>query len=119
MTNASQMTKAYVSMQIKTSSNPENICMLHTKCVNFIRQSLIPNQPGNCQHLLIKAQNIIAELEHALIIDDDLSKSLFYLYDYCYALLDQTDAEQHLIALQLLSLLRNTFAELLKTPTAQ
>ncbi len=113
MTSNYQMSKAYSSMQVHTASNPANICMLHTRCIFFVKQALIDNQP-NYRSFLDKAQNIIAELEHALIIDDNLSRSLFYIYDYCYILLEQNDPEKIRNALILLTLLRDTFTELVK-----
>lgn len=113
MTNISQMSTKYVSMQIKTAPNPANICMLHTKCVHFIKLAIASDQTPN-RLLIIKAQNIIAELERALTVDDDLSQSLFYIYDYCYTLLDTTDYGKINNALTLLTLLRDTFTELSK-----
>lgn len=113
MNSSSQMTKAYASMQISTSSNPANICMLHTRCIYFIKQALLQDQIEK-RTLLNKAQNIIAELEHALVIEDNLSRSLFYIYDYCYVHLEKTDPENIQHALTLITLLRDTFTELLK-----
>lgn len=100
-------------MQIHTASNPANICMLHTRCTYFLKQALIINQP-HYRLFLDKAQNIIAELEHALIVEDNLSRSLFYIYDYCYILLENNDPEKIRNALFLITLLRDTFTELTK-----
>ena len=113
MVKPSQMSKIYSSMQISTSSNPANICMLHTKCTYFLKQALQQQNPEQNRLLLDKVQNIIAELEHSLIVEDSLSRGLFYIYDYCYSLLESTDTEAIENALSLLSVLRDTFDELL------
>ncbi len=112
MVSPSQMSKIYSSMQISTSSNAANLCMLHTKCTYFLKQVLQQN-PKQKRLLLDKVQNILAELEHSLIVDDNLSRSLFYIYDYCYSLLETTDTEKIENALSLLTVLRDTFDELL------
>lgn len=111
MVSPSQMSKIYTSMQISTSSNPANICMLHTKCTYFLKQ-VLKQDPEQSRLLLDKVQNIIAELEHALIVEDSLSRSLFYIYDYCYSLLESTDTEKIENALSLITVLRDTFDEL-------
>ena len=112
MVNPSQMSKIYSSMQISTSSNPANICMLHTKCTYFLKQALQQQNPEQNRLLLDKVQNIIAELEHSLIVEDSLSGG-FLIYDYCYSLLESTDTEAIENALSLLSVLRASFDELL------
>lgn len=113
MNSVSQISKAYSNMQIKTSTNPVNICMLHSKCVLLLKSVINENQLSN--HLqIIKVQNIIAELEHALKIEDDLSKSLFYIYDYCYIQLEKHNIKSYQNALSIFSILDNTFKELLK-----
>jgi flagellar biosynthetic protein FliS len=113
MVSPSQMSKIYSSMQISTSSNPANICMLHSKCTSFLKQALQQNQEQK-RLLLNKVQNIIAELQHALKIEDDLSRSLFYIYDYCYGLLETTETKNIENTLSLMTVLRDTFEELLK-----
>lgn len=112
MVSPSQMSKIYSSMQISTSSNTVNICMLHTKCTYFLKQALQQQNPDQKRLLLDKVQNIIAELEHSLIVEDNLSRSLFYIYDYCYSLLESTNAETIGNALSLLQVLRDTLNEL-------
>ncbi len=111
MVSPYQLSKIYSSMQISTSSNPANICMLHAKCTYFLKQ-VLQQSPEQKRLLLDKVQNIIAELEHALIIEDSLSRSLFYIYDYCYSLLETTETERIKNALSLMTILRNTFEEL-------
>ncbi len=113
MVSPTQMSKIYSNMQICTSSNPANICMLHTKCTYFLKQALQKQNPQQKRLLLDKVQNIIAELEHSLIVEDSLSQSLFYLYDYCYSLLENTNTEAIGNTLSLLLVLRDTFYELL------
>lgn len=112
MVSPSQMSKIYSSMQINTSSNTVNICMLHTKCTYFLKQALQQQNSVQKRLLLDKVQNIIAELEHSLIVEDSLSRSLFYIYDYCYSLLESTNTVTIGNALSLLQVLRETFDEL-------
>jgi len=107
-----KVAKIYKCTGIKTSSNPRIVCMLHSKCVQLVQQAFLAS--GKLQQdLITQAQNILAELEHALIIEDELSKGLFYIYDYCYSLLDDKDVTVQQRAIPLLSQLRDTFYQLL------
>jgi flagellar biosynthetic protein FliS len=105
--------KIYERTRISTSSNPRIIYMLHCKCVQLIQQSL---EDVEHRTMLIRAQNIIAELEHALIIEDELSQGLFYIYDYCYCLLETDNLLHKQHAISTLCILRDTFGQLLKEP---
>ena len=90
--------------------------MIHAKCVHCIRQAqgMPPSEEVHRKNLLTHAQNLLAELEGSLKVTDEVSKGLFYLYDYCYCLLDTEVPEDHALALKILSTLRDTFAALLK-----
>ena len=97
--------RKYASMQIQTASNSRVICMLHEKCVNLIQKVVETDSPAD-RLLLDRAQNILAELERVLVIDDDLSQGLFYLYDYCYCLLEKDSKDEYRNAVSIMSLLR-------------
>lgn len=96
-----------------TATHPQIIRLIHENCVTLIKQAAVAD-PVHGRNLIIHAQNLLAELEGSLKVTDELSKSLFYLYDYCYCLLETDDTANHSLALSVLSLLRDTFGFLLK-----
>ena len=100
----------YARMQIATSAGPKIVCMLHQRCVTLIQQSLSSTAPS--RPVLDKAQNILAQLERALNVNDDLSQSLFYLYDFCYCSLEKTDPGSHQFVSRIMATLRDTFDQL-------
>jgi flagellin-specific chaperone FliS len=104
-------------MQLGTAGHGRIIWMMHAKCVFFIKQSQVPGiDLATRKTMLIRAQNLLAELESALKITDDVSRSLFVLYDYCYSLLDADTPKTQEIAINLLTTLRDALAGLLKKP---
>jgi hypothetical protein len=52
----------------------------------------------------------------SLIMNDQVSKSLFLLYDYCYVLLERGTVEDLANAGKVLSVLRDTFKYLARRP---
>lgn len=113
MTPVIDRTKLYSDMQIDTSSAARIICMLHERCVQLMRQHIDGNIKGMSNYL-IKAQNIIAQLEHSLKQTDDVSEGLFYLYDYAYCQIEKADTVSVNSAIRFMSSIRNTFEQLLK-----
>jgi flagellar biosynthetic protein FliS len=104
----------YAAVQIQTASKPRAICMLHEKCVQFISAALDSHPERRV--FIIKAQNILAQLERSLIRDDTISRSLFYLYDYCYVILQRGTDDDLNNAGEILAILRNTFSLLSRRP---
>jgi flagellar biosynthetic protein FliS len=104
----------YATVQIQTASKPRAICMLHEKCVQFISAAL--DSPPERRVFIIKAQNILAQLERSLIRDDAISQSLFYLYDYCFVILRHGTEEDLTNAGEILAVLRDTFTILMRRP---
>jgi flagellin-specific chaperone FliS len=98
-------------MQVATSA-PRILSMLHSRCVTLIKQTLRNKAVG--KKSLVDAQNILAQLESSLIIDDDLSKSLFYLYDYCYCRLESGNPDDLRRVLNVLEPLDEAFRVLAK-----
>jgi flagellin-specific chaperone FliS len=96
-----------------TASHPQIIRLVHANCVTLIKQAATAD-PVHRRNLLIHVQNLLAELEGSLKVTDELSKGLFYLYDYCYCLLETDDPADHNLVLAVLSVLRDTFSFLLK-----
>lgn len=108
--------KTYEQMQIRSSSSSRLICILHEKCVNYISRSLCSG-PTLQRSFIDRALNILATLEQALKIEDDISDGLFCLYDYCYSVLDENNShEKTNVALIILTQLRDTFNSLYKNP---
>lgn len=100
-------------MQLATAPKSRIICMLHARCVSLI-SAAIDRDGAQRRKSLNHAQNILVELEHALKIDDEISQGLFYLYDYCYCLLENDDRSALISAVAIMTTLRDTFENLLK-----
>jgi flagellin-specific chaperone FliS len=89
--------------------------MLHEKCEQLIRYT-ISNEDETSRMQLDHAQNIIVQLERSLKKDDQVSKSLYLLYDYCYCSLESGNTDDSRKALQVISTLKDTFNRLNKRP---
>ena len=101
-------------MAIETSASPRIVWMLHEKAVQIIHQARITEDRIKQRELITIVQNILAQLEYSLKVTDQLSQGLFYLYDYCYSLLESDVTQKHAIAATILATLRDTFGELLR-----
>lgn len=107
--------KYYQHMQIDTASRQKQIVMLHDKLFQLVRDAIIEGTTGR-EERIRKAQNILAQLQIALNIDDEdeLCHSLFLLYDYVYDRLDSDDITAYRDSLKVIETLRDTFAEQFK-----
>lgn len=114
MLTPSEISLKYSRMQVATSA-PRIISMLHSRCATLIKQSIKKQMTD--RKLLDNAQNILAQLESSLIVDDDLSKSLFYLYDYCYQQLESGTPEDLRRALNVFIPIDEAFRILTKSKT--
>lgn len=113
MATQSEIAGHYARMRLETASHERIIWQIHAKCGQLMAQAASAD-PAHQRMLLTRAQNLLAELEGSLKITDEISKSLFYLYDYCYCLLDSDDPKSHDLARKIISRLRDAFAVLLK-----
>ncbi len=113
MTTTSDIARQYSRMQLETAPHAQIIWLMHVKAAQLVKQA-ITAEIGLRRFLLTRAQNLLAELESSLKVDDEISKGIFYLYDYCYCLLDTEIPDNHRLAYQVLSRLRDTFSALLK-----
>jgi flagellar biosynthetic protein FliS len=104
----------YSSIQIQTAGKQKTICMLHEKCVQFISAAL--DIEAQRRTFLIRAQNILSQLQMSLIRNDAVSHSLFLLYDYCYVLLEHNGNDDLTNAGEILAIVRDTFKLLDKRP---
>jgi flagellar biosynthetic protein FliS len=111
---SSDVAHYYSKTQIATASKGKAICMLHEHCVFFLLKARV--HPDEKRPLLIKAQNILSHLELMLKIQDPISQSLFYLYDYCYLCLERGSDQDIKNTLEILDVLQKTFRELAKRP---
>jgi flagellar biosynthetic protein FliS len=114
MTAPTDVALQYSRMQLETATHPRLIWMLHAKCAQLLRQAALAGAAVERRMLVTRVQNLLAELEACLKITDEVSKGLFYLYDYCYCLLDTDNLENHALALRHLVRLSDTFWALLK-----
>jgi len=102
----------YKKMQIVTASRHKQIAMMHEKCVTLIVRA--KSETGTVRRKLLDgAQNILAQFQSALRIEDDVSEGLFYLYDYSYMLLQKGGEDDVKKALEVLQILADTFRQLL------
>jgi flagellin-specific chaperone FliS len=104
----------YVRVQIQTAPKAGAVCMLHEKCVRFIAAAL--DTGSGRSGFLIKSQNILSQLQRSLVVGDAVSQSLFYLYDYCYVLLEDGTDTNLKNAAGILAVLRDTFIFLARGP---
>jgi flagellin-specific chaperone FliS len=105
----------YAQFQVQTASHPKRICMLHSRCVEFIIMAMNDSDRVRRRNTLDRAQKIISRLMTALPTGDNVSKSLYYLSDDCYFLLGRGKTEDCNNANMILAPLRNTFEQLLRT----
>lgn len=113
MVSRYDIARQYSHTRLMTATHPQIIRLIHANCVTLIKQAAAAD-PIHRRNLIVHVQNLLAELEGSLKVNDELSKGLFYLYDYCYCLLETDDPADHALVLSILSLLRDTFGFLLK-----
>ncbi len=102
----------YTRMQIVTASRPKQITMMHEKCVLQITRAIMVSGEERRERL-DNAQNILAQFQSALRIEDNVSEGLFYIYDYSYMLLERGESDDCKKAVEVIRVLRDTFKELL------
>ncbi|MBD3391560.1 MAG: hypothetical protein GF418_05910 [Chitinivibrionales bacterium] len=112
---SSEAARHYAEFQVQTASHPKRICMLHVRLVELVMLAGEGESEARKRILLDKAQNILSQLQGALRVEDAISQSLFYLYDYCYVLLQRGEDVDLKNVLEIVVTLRKTFDELLRT----
>ena len=105
-----RIARHYNEMQIVTAPKAGAICALHRKCIQCIDAAV--EEPGRRRRLCDRAQNILAQLQSSLRMGDVVSEGLFYLYDYCYVLLENDRREHMDDAREVMAMLRDTFERL-------
>jgi flagellar biosynthetic protein FliS len=114
-TNISQTVQRYRQFALQTAPHKRAIYLLHEKCVHQI--ALSRSYAEKRRELLNRAQNILSQLQTALHADDDVSCTLFLLYDYCYVQLNDPPVAQNITnALAIMNTLKNTFRQLVERP---
>ena len=113
--SSAEAARHYAQLQIKTASHPKRICMLHARCAELTLVAEAEETMEKRRLVLDKAQNILAQLQAVLQVDDTVSRSLFYLYDYCYVLLGRGEASDCAQARHIIVILRDTFEQLFRT----
>lgn len=103
--------KVYARQQLQLATPPQIICKLHQRCAQLL-QLCTTHSREDARSLIDQAQNIIAQLERSLKVDDQLSRSLYLLYDYCYCQLEKERVDEWRKALMIMSNLRDTFDQL-------
>jgi flagellin-specific chaperone FliS len=110
----SELAEHYVKMQIDTAPRRRIVYLLHEKCVYDVQKAL--RFADRRRELLDRAQNILSQLQRSLVVDDTVSQSLYYLYDYCYVRLETGGVNDIMDVLGILRPLRDTFHTLLFNP---
>ncbi len=111
--------QAYRQTQVSTASQGELLIMLYDGALRFARQArehLVNNELERANEKLIRAQDIVNELNFSLNMDaGEIALNLGRLYDYIYDLLVQAnikkEPEKIDIALQMLDGLRDTWSQ--------
>jgi flagellin-specific chaperone FliS len=88
--------------------------MLHERCVELIMMARLASARQRRAYL-DKTQNIFSQLQATLLVEDELSRGLFYLYDYSYALLQRGTWQDMAHVLAIVRTLRDTFRQLYLT----
>jgi flagellin-specific chaperone FliS len=105
----------YSRFQIQTASHPKRICMLHARCADLVLMAGGQEDAAKRRLYLDKAQNIMSQLMAVLRIDDAVANGLYFLYDTCYVLLNRGNEDDCRHAHKIVSVLRDTFEQLLRT----
>jgi flagellin-specific chaperone FliS len=80
----------YSDMQIQTAGKLKSLQLLHEAGGKFAREAI--NNSDRRKELIIKAQNILAQLQMTLRLQDQaVAELLFYEYDYMFTLLQKGD----------------------------
>lgn len=111
----------YLNTQVKTASPGELTLLLYNGCIKFLKTSIScmgRNDIEGKHQNLVKAQNIIEELQSTLNMDIDISRNLYSIYDYIQFRLNESfikQSEEPLNeSISLLTDLRETWVEALK-----
>jgi flagellar biosynthetic protein FliS len=110
--NHKKVAKHYKDMQINTASSRTQIAMMHDKLFFLVREAIIGDTSKRRENL-DKAQNILSQFQTSLKNNDDLTESLFLLYDYIYVKLDESDIAAWREALTVIETVKGTFNKLL------
>jgi flagellin-specific chaperone FliS len=113
-TSQHDVAEYYGRLRIETSSAKNSIYLLHEKAVHLLSRALYFTDGRRAA--LDRVQNIVTQLQLALIVDDPVGKGLFFIYGRCYRLLEHDDWQSMLSAHKLLSPLKDTFRVLLTRP---
>ena len=111
MTTGPDVAKLYNRTKIATATHAKGIALLHHRCVQLIQLSL--DGPSPKRKYLNAAQNILAQFERSLDRKNDLARSFFLIYDYCYCQLESNRPQSHRNALAKLVKIRDAFDTLL------
>ncbi len=111
--NRENIAKHYKKMQIDTASSKTQIAMMHDKLYALVKSAIIGGEDGR-REKLDRAQNILSQFQVSLKNEDDLSESLFLVYDYVYVQLEKNDIAGWRDALKVIETIKDTFNELLK-----
>lgn len=123
--NASTTANAYKTQQIMTASPQELTLMLYNGAVRFVTESIQHLEKGDLEksnRANLRAQDIVREFMLTLDMQYEISKPWMALYEYIqYRLIQgnmKKDVEQLTEAKNMLTDMRNTWAEAMKLAKA-
>jgi flagellar secretion chaperone FliS len=112
----------YLSTQVQTCSPGELTLMLYNGCIRFIKLAVacMDQHDIHTKHVnLMKAQDIIEELQSTLKMEYEISANLYDLYAYVKTRLQEANVRMDRDAanecIRLVSDLRDTWSEALKS----
>lgn len=88
---------AYKAVSISNSKPEDLVMMLYTGLVRFIMQAqkaIENNEIEKAHESIVRAQDIIAELEASLNMDYEISHKMLLLYDYMYRRLVEANVKK-------------------------
>ncbi|MCL2844739.1 MAG: flagellar protein FliS [Chitinivibrionia bacterium] len=113
--DAETVSEYYKQMQIETLPQYNRVAFLHETMYNMVRQAIL-GEKEDVRKRLDTVQNILVQLMAVVKKDDDdeIAEGLLLLYDYIYVKLESNDVVAMNEALQVLSVLHETFDKLMK-----
>lgn len=125
-TSVKKVSVAYQQTKVNTASPAELTLMLFNGAVRFTMQAIAAVEARRldaAHHDLVRAQDIVTELQSSLNMSYPIAQNLYQLYVYIGDRLVEAnvrkDPEPAQVALQLLQELRDTWAEVVQSGAAR
>lgn len=104
----------YKTFSLQTTPKNRAVYLLHEKCIYLLNQA--ERYLEKRRLLLTKVQNILVQLQTALIGEDVVTDGLHCIYDYAYVRLESGTDDDIVDARQVLLPIKEAFGFLLRKP---